>query len=172
MAIIKPLSRDEVPEEYRDRIHYEGYQESYRYSGRTKMRSMVFVKCDICGEDKGTPVNDIRNWISGVRKNFPGTHRKCKYPGRAKRNGYTIIWNPEHPNCTDGKYVLEHILVMSENLGRPLDTSTESVHHINGDKSDNRIENLQLRKKFHGKGQAYECLDCGSHNVSAVALKD
>src|SRR3990167_4979851 len=64
--------------------------------------------------------------------------------------GYVLIKMPGHPMADLRGYVYEHRLVAMETLGRPLRTD-EHVHHRNGDKADNRPENIEvLTRQAHG----------------------
>ena len=62
---------------------------------------------------------------------------------RTIRNGYIRIYMPENQMADKRGLIGEHRLVMSKHLGRPL-KSNEYVHHIDGNKMNNSIENLQL----------------------------
>jgi len=76
-----------------------------------------------------------------------------RIPNRDDR--YKNIYKPGHANANSVGMVGEHRYVMSEHLGRPLQ-SHESVHHKNGDRRDNRIENLELWHKGQPAGQRVE----------------
>lgn len=103
--------------------------------------------------------------------------RHGAWKGGRSRNGdgYVLV------RCTDedrhyvapnvSGYALEHRLVAGKLLGRKL-LRTETVHHINGDKTDNRPTNLQVRHGSHGAGVAFRCQQCGSHDISAVPLAE
>lgn len=98
-----------------------------------------------------------------ARKNSILAHKGKKgchwQGGRIKdKFGYILIWKPEHPNAKIGGYIHEHRLVMSERLRRPL-KSYEYIHHKNGIKDDNRLENLELliQKVHRGKVKCPYC---------------
>lgn len=61
------------------------------------------------------------------------------------KNGYVSCYVKTHPHAAKDNYVFEHRLVVEKELGRYLNKN-ECVHHINGIKTDNRPENLQVMK--------------------------
>lgn len=60
-----------------------------------------------------------------------------------------------HPNAGKKGEMFEHTFVMSQYLGRGLHKH-ETIHHKNGIRHDNRLENLELRSSHHGPGQRVE----------------
>ena len=93
--------------------------------------------------------------ICGVchRKRTGSDHPSWKGGKNLNYYGYVRISQYGHPRASKvGSYVLEHHLVMEGFLGRYL-LPGENVHHLNGDRGDNRIENLELWSTSQPAGQ-------------------
>lgn len=112
-----------------------------------------------------TICNAVRR-AGGVLRS-PGWPRRAGYRRKGPEGWWVTLAvdDPMVVMATQGRArVVEHRLTMARHIGRPL-RRDEQVHHINGDRYDNRIENLQLRHGNHGSGVRLRCLDCGSNNV-------
>lgn len=78
-----------------------------------------------------------------ITKRNPNPKNPAKYRFKVARN---------HPNARSDGQIMEHRLVMSNHIGRAL-LPHENVHHINGNRHDNRIENLELWSHSQPPGQ-------------------
>ena len=119
-------------------------------------RPCLIEGCDRKAQARGWCAYHYHRWIikgapdHPLEKRTGENHYAWKGGKYADRKGYIHVLIPGA-----GDYALEHRVVMEQFLGRPL-LPQESVHHINGVRDDNRIENLELWSSSHPSGQRVE----------------
>lgn len=113
-------------------------------------RNSVQRRCEMCGKEFLL--------APAVAAKTPGKYCSRRCDGMSKRrrvqnafhngmpklldpHGYVKVWEPDLP--VHRRWVLEHRLVMEKAIGRKLQ-ATEHVHHLDGNKQNNSIENLQI----------------------------
>jgi len=126
-----------------------------------KSHKYIYLACTNCGKlrwvklIKGKPVYNYCNPCMQKRVRPIGDKSTRWKGGKSKTvHGYILIWlSPNdffYPMINGTGCVFEHRLIVAKHINRCL-LPWEVVHHINGIKSDNRIENLQLlpSAKYH-----------------------
>lgn len=122
-----------------------------------QMTKTVMRKCITCGKEFPHRPSEDKN---GYKHKY--CSRKCYIPterGQAiSFDGYYVI---------NGKKV--HRMIMEEHIGRKL-LSSEIVHHINENKLDNRLENLQLMTRVEHNKHHFGIND-GLTNIQRFRLR-
>lgn len=97
--------------------------------------------CEVPGCDRGRHANGYcaAHWQRVKKHGDPRAH----IPLRPFKNLRGEGWTDFHGYRRVAGAKFEHRVVMERHLGRPL-AKDEKVHHINGDRADNRLENLEL----------------------------
>jgi len=107
---------------------------------------MKTVICKQCGKSSqqlihGTSLFCNQKCYFKWKREHPN---KRAYKDKVFVSGYFYLYQPSHPNAIKkGRYIAEHRYNLEQKIGRLL-SSNEIAHHINGDKKDNRPENLEL----------------------------
>ena len=98
----------------------------------------------IVRERRGLPIDHPK--MMGSRPTKPEGSRYLDH-----QHGYVVIKCSGHHRADRYGWVFEHILIAEQKYGITI-TRDFSVHHMNGDRQDNRPDNLELRWGNHGKG--------------------
>lgn len=126
------------------------YKASSRHKFCPKCRKELDKRpCPTCGKLKQRQAEKCFNCFI-QSKQFPISQKS-----HVDKKGYIYVYFRAHPNSDLEGRIFEHRLVMEKKLGRYL-FSFEYVHHKNGIKSDNRIENLELWIKKQPTGTRVE----------------
>lgn len=103
----------------------------------TKSAQGIYKKAYKLGLRK-TPEITFKNRSEAVRGEKSGAWKGgIRITGR----GYRQLLMPGHPRADSSGYVMEHIIVWEKASGMELPKNC-CIHHLNGNKGDNRIENL------------------------------
>jgi hypothetical protein len=118
--------------------YYQG-QERRGWNGKTVCRACV---CKIsAAKRRGKPAHNKGKKLPSEKKGI--NHPSWKGGRYLAHDGYWMVYTGGGNGVGWNSYKKEHVLVVEKNIGRPLEKK-EVVHHIDGDKENNSLDNLWL----------------------------
>ncbi len=154
----KKILQRKICEEYKDGLTTKELAEKYNYSYKNILVILHNHNIEIV-EARGFATHSKESYAEMSKKT--GKDKNYRWKGGRFKNkfGYIVISNPLYEYGNGEKQrVLEHRYFMEQHLGRKL-TLNEHVHHINGIKDDNRLENLVIKKSIEHYGEVV-CPNC------------
>jgi hypothetical protein len=128
-----------------------------KYKKRENKFDRKNIKCECgCGENivvaigAKSPIHNRRFKTGHNSRVRPCDRPHWKGGKIINSQGYILIYKPDHQYATRDGYVREHRLVMEKKLGRYLKPN-EVVHHIDGNKQNNKLSNLKLMTETEHK---------------------
>ena len=119
-----------------------------RPSALAKSKGWGFTCSKECGKiNRANNTKGELNHQSGLKGELNSSFKGYE---KVSRYGYKLIYKPLHKRANHAGYVFEHILVMEKHIKRPLiyfgfkNKNNEVCHHIDRDKLNNNINNLEL----------------------------
>ena len=136
---------------------FRAYHKDAKYcsvdcKSKSQRKGKRTLTCDNCGKTYKVYPSVVKwNKLRGRKNNF--CSRKCQSEFRAGKptgegryvneRGYVLVLDPGHPRPVAGHYIYEHRAVMEKHSGRIL-REDEHIHHIDGDRQNNSVENLRI----------------------------
>jgi hypothetical protein len=136
---------------------------------RTAGGSIIWECRCKCGNIKLIGANNLpfTKSCGCLRKRKGPQHHAWKNIKKYTNQGYVLVYitDKTYPGeVRKSGYVLEHEYVMVKHLGRAL-FPNEQIHHKNGNRANNQIDNLELWASSHPSGQRIKDLKTWAHTI-------
>jgi hypothetical protein len=132
-------------------LRYNDPRITHRVAKYLESCAVIYPDGNRCNKQVNSKAYCVKHYNALKRHGDP----LVEIPRSLSPKNYVRILRPGHPFANPDGYVMEHRFIMACHLGRAL-FPDENVHHKNGNRHDNRLENLELWSTVQPAGQRVE----------------